>query len=154
LPRNPLTILSICISYFPKQRNFSLAFCGRSPPPFVFHISTFCKYFYEYPTAPDRATIDRFHMTINAKQSANEIHRRKSNTTAAERKALTPNILIATPRLEFHLTHSKQKPLIFSNRDYIAVFQALPLASSHSPVATGSLIYGAAIRNPRNLLKT
>src|ERR1700690_3354912 len=31
--------------------------------------------------------------------------------------------LIATPRLEFPPTHTKQTPLTFSNREYIAVFQ-------------------------------
>ena len=35
-------------------------------------------------------------------------------------------ILIANPRLEFPLTHTKQTPLTFSNREYIAVFQILP----------------------------
>ena len=34
--------------------------------------------------------------------------------------------LIATPRLEFPPTHSKQTPLTFSNREYIAVFQFFP----------------------------
>ena len=34
-----------------------------------------------------------------------------------------PKFLIATPRLEFPPTHTKQTPLTFSNREYIAVFQ-------------------------------
>ena len=113
--------------------------------------------------------------------------------------------LIATPRLEFPPTHSKQTPLTFSNREYIAVFQFFPLrpksenrsrplthvtsslptrnagvppaplthgravrtagipagsfASSrlithHSSLITALLIYGPAIRIPRNSLKT
>jgi hypothetical protein len=35
-------------------------------------------------------------------------------------------ILIANPRLEFPPTHTKQTPLTFSNREYIAVFHLLP----------------------------
>ena len=120
-------------------------------------------------------------------------------------------ILIANPRLEFPPTHSKQTPLTFSNRDYIAVFQVLPsrrqsenrprpltrvtpslptrnsglpaaagvplaplthgrafrtagipagsfafsrLITHHSSLITALLIYGPAIRIPRNSLKT
>src|SRR4029077_15708954 len=36
------------------------------------------------------------------------------------------NFLIANPRLEFPPTHTRQTPLTFSNREYIAVFQVLP----------------------------
>src|ERR1700744_4035629 len=47
--------------------------------------------------------------------------RREATHPAAERKALTPKFLIATPRLEFPLTPTKQSPLTFSNRDYMRI---------------------------------
>src|ERR1700690_676991 len=50
------------------------------------------------------------------------MNRREMTYPADEPKALTRNFLIATPRLEFPATHSKQSPLTFSNREWIAVF--------------------------------
>jgi hypothetical protein len=51
------------------------------------------------------------------------MYRREITTPAADQKALTRKFLIANPLLEFPLTYSKQSPLTFSNREYIAVFQ-------------------------------
>jgi hypothetical protein len=71
---------------------------------------------------------------------------------AADHKALTRKFLIATPRLEFLLSPSKQSPLTFSNRDYIALFQFFLLcpASLRLPAAAGILpgllTYGRASR--------
>jgi len=52
---------------------------------------------------------------------------RSTTHRSADPKALTRKILIANPRLEFPPTHTKQSPLRFSNREYIAVFQFFPL---------------------------
>src|SRR4029077_16627195 len=83
--------------------------------------------------------------------SSNRILRRGSSLP-------TRQILIATPRLEFPSTHSKQSPLTFSNREYIAVFQFLPPRSA-LPLSPGlfhplisdhqSLIIAFLIGTPR-----
>jgi len=74
------------------------------------------------------------------------------------RRARHGGRLIATPRLEVSLTHTKNSPLRISNRDYIAVFlkkSSAPAAHQlqqiwfRSTLATQFLIYGPAIRNPR-----
>ena len=72
-------------------------------------------------------------------------------------------ILIANPGLEFGLTTLEFKYLKISNREYIAVFQSAfshpasistLLSSSIVPLISCFLIYGSAIRIPRNSLKT
>jgi hypothetical protein len=87
--------------------------------------------------------------------------------------------LIANPELEFRLTPFENRHLKISNRECMAVFRSAivtspglgsclpgnpdlrigalalsPLVTSHSPLATAFLIYGPAIRIPRNSLKT
>jgi hypothetical protein len=66
-----------------------------------------------------------------------------------------PQILIANPELEFHLTGCRTNHIKFSNRKFIAFFRSIPqsvplTACSSTWVA---LIYGGAIRIPRNTLK-
>jgi hypothetical protein len=66
-----------------------------------------------------------------------------------------PDFLIANPRLELRPTHTKQSPLTFSNREYIAVFQffsrspALPFSQSSRRMDLGAPIddkFGRAFR--------
>ncbi len=53
--------------------------------------------------------------------SASGTVQRKRSSRVADPKALTSTFLIANPRLEFRLTHTKQSSLIFSNRERIAI---------------------------------
>ena len=104
---------------------------SSKPHPFS-TISTSRKYFYEYPTPRNPATITRFQMMIKTTLSGAQETRREITPRAADPKPLTRNFLIANPQLEFLLTHTKQSPLTFSNREYIAVFHFKSSAPSAS----------------------
>jgi hypothetical protein len=88
---------------------------------------------------------------------------RSAGTLITDHSPHLTEFLIANPELEFRLSPSKHTHLRISNREYIAVFQSAffrpvrpaPLVSSSIvSLAAYFLIYGAAIRIPRKLLKT
>jgi len=63
-------------------------------------------------------------MMIKTTLSGVQKTKREITPRGADPKPLTRNFLIANPRLEFLLTHTKQSPLKISNREYIAVFHS------------------------------
>jgi hypothetical protein len=67
----------------------------------------------------------------------------------AENKPLPANFLIATPRLEFPVTHTKLSPLTFSNREQIADFRSRIAQQSRRtiPAAPIDNEFGRASRN-------
>jgi hypothetical protein len=92
------------------------------------------------------------HNSSRPAPSAATIKSRPATRLFAPRKS---KFLIATPRLEFPPTHTKQTPLTFSNREYIAVFQffsrrpALLLSQSSRRMDLGAPIddkFGRAVR--------
>src|SRR4029077_10259134 len=70
-------------------------------------------------------------VTHNSPRPAPSAAPHKSHPVTRPFASPTSRILIATPRLEFRPTHTKQTPLTFSNRDYIALFQ-IPPSRRHS----------------------
>jgi hypothetical protein len=66
-----------------------------------------------------------------------------------------PQILIANPELEFHLTACRTNHMQISNRKFLAFFRSIP-QSVPLPACSSTqvvLIYGAAIRIRRKSLK-
>jgi hypothetical protein len=73
--------------------------------------------------------------------------------------SLPSKSLIANPELKFHLSLLRINDLKFPNRKFSTILDPCSapnfslLATSHSPLATASLIHGSAIKTPRNTFK-
>jgi hypothetical protein len=65
-------------------------------------------------------------VTHNSPRQAPSAATHKSNPVTRLFAPRKSKFLIANPRLEFAPTHTKQTPLIFSNREYNALFQIVP----------------------------
>jgi len=65
-------------------------------------------------------------VTHNSPRPAPSAATHKSHPVTRPFASPISNFLIANPRLEFPPSHTKQTPLTFSNREYIAVFQFAP----------------------------
>jgi hypothetical protein len=66
-----------------------------------------------------------------------------------------PQILIANPELEFHLTACRTNHMQISNRKFMTIFRSIPQSALLTACSSTHvvLIYGGAIRIPRNTLK-
>jgi hypothetical protein len=66
-----------------------------------------------------------------------------------------PQILIANPELEFHLTACRTNHMQISNRKFVAFFRSIPRSALLTACSSTHvvLIYGGAIRIRRNTLK-
>jgi hypothetical protein len=112
------------------------------------------------------ATIARFYMTTQRTLSAATLASRGTYAlnSSFQSRVSSLQILIANARLEFSVTHRENSPVKISNRERIAIFHSRsatapldflsPLITHHLSLITGFLIYGGAIRNPCNPLKT
>src|SRR6202142_4552437 len=76
-----------------------------------------------YPCAAPRPRISLTARNIPPVKLPKPAREAQFSKVAAENNPLPRKFLIAIPLLEFPPTHTKQNPLTFSNRDYIAVFQ-------------------------------
>ena len=112
------------------------------------------------------ATIARFYMTTQRTLSAATLDRRRryALNSSFQSRVSSLQILIANARLEFGVNHRENSPLRIPNRERIAISYSRsaatppdfpsPLAIHPLSLVNGFLIYGGAIRNPRNPLKT
>jgi hypothetical protein len=92
----------------------------------------------------------RPHDASRATRALNQSTRQPFPRTPRSSRDLHPtfDFLIATPRLKFPLTNTKQSPLNISNRDYIAVFHSKSSAPSACHHVQGAISPSSVSHRP------